>query len=100
MELSQKHWVAVEMISMPVGPQMLENLGLSGHAFAGADAGGHAGTPAPELLTKWLEVSSFRPPTRVSLSGPARIRDRLDSFAAPARKQMTQEHRQVLDFSG
>ena len=40
---------------------MLENLGLSGFVFAGADAGGYAGTPTPELLTKWLEVSSFQP---------------------------------------
>jgi alpha-glucosidase len=40
---------------------MLENLGLSGFAFSGADAGGYAGTPTPELLTKWLEVSAFQP---------------------------------------
>jgi len=40
---------------------MLENLGLSGFAFSGADAGGYAGTPMPELLTKWLEVSAFQP---------------------------------------
>jgi alpha-glucosidase len=40
---------------------MLENLGLSGFAFAGADAGGYAGTPSPELLTKWLEIAAFQP---------------------------------------
>ena len=40
---------------------MLENLGLSGFAFAGADVGGYAGTPSPELLTKWLEVATFQP---------------------------------------
>jgi alpha-glucosidase len=40
---------------------MLENLGISGFAFSGADAGGYAGTPTPELLTKWLEVASFQP---------------------------------------
>ena len=40
---------------------MLENLGLSGFAFSGADAGGYAGTPTPELLTKWLEVAAFQP---------------------------------------
>jgi alpha-glucosidase len=40
---------------------MLENLGLSGFAYAGADVGGFAGTPPPELLTKWLEISSFQP---------------------------------------
>ncbi len=40
---------------------MLENLGLSGFAFSGADAGGYAGSPSPELLTKWLEVAAFEP---------------------------------------
>jgi len=40
---------------------MLENLGLSGFAFAGADVGGYAGTPSPELLTKWLEIAAFQP---------------------------------------
>jgi len=36
---------------------MIENLGLSGFAFAGADVGGFAGTPPPDLLTKWLEAT-------------------------------------------
>jgi alpha-glucosidase len=40
---------------------MLENLGLSGFAFSGADAGGYAGTPSADLLTKWLEVAAFQP---------------------------------------
>jgi len=40
---------------------MLENLGLSGFAFSGADVGGYAGTPTPELLTKWLEIGAFQP---------------------------------------
>jgi alpha-glucosidase len=40
---------------------MLENLGLSGFAFSGADVGGYAGTPSPDLLTKWLEIASFQP---------------------------------------
>ena len=40
---------------------MLENLGLSGFAFSGADVGGYAGTPTPELLTKWMEVGAFQP---------------------------------------
>lgn len=40
---------------------MLENLGLSGFAFAGADVGGYAGTPSTELLTKWLEIAAFQP---------------------------------------
>jgi alpha-glucosidase len=40
---------------------MLENLGLSGFAMAGADVGGFAGTPQADLLTKWLEVAAFQP---------------------------------------
>ena len=40
---------------------MLINLGLSGFAFAGADVGGFAGSPQPDLLTKWLEVAAFHP---------------------------------------
>ena len=39
----------------------LENLGLSGFAMSGADVGGFAGTPQPDLLTKWLEVAAFQP---------------------------------------
>ncbi len=40
---------------------MIENLGLSGFAFSGADVGGFAGTPTTELLTKWLEIAAFQP---------------------------------------
>jgi alpha-glucosidase len=40
---------------------MLENLGLSGFALSGADVGGYAGSPSPELLTKWIEVAAFQP---------------------------------------
>jgi alpha-glucosidase len=40
---------------------MLENLGLSGFAFSGADVGGYAGSPTPELLTKWIELGAFQP---------------------------------------
>jgi alpha-glucosidase len=40
---------------------MLENLGLSGFAFSGADVGGYAGSPSAELLTRWLEVAAFQP---------------------------------------
>jgi len=39
---------------------MLENLGLSGFAFSGADVGGYAGTPPPDLLTKWFEIGAFQ----------------------------------------
>jgi alpha-glucosidase len=41
-------------------PQLL-NLGLSGFALAGADVGGFAGSPQPDLLTKWLELAAFQP---------------------------------------
>ena len=39
----------------------LENLGLSGFGLSGADVGGFAGSPSPDLLTKWLEVAAFQP---------------------------------------
>jgi alpha-glucosidase len=41
-------------------PQLL-NLGLSGFSMAGADVGGFAGSPQPELLTRWLELAAFQP---------------------------------------
>jgi alpha-glucosidase len=41
-------------------PQLM-NLSMSGFSFAGADVGGFAGSPPPELLTKWLEVAAFQP---------------------------------------
>lgn len=40
---------------------MLLNLGLSGFAMSGADVGGFAGTPQPELLTRWFELAAFEP---------------------------------------
>lgn len=40
---------------------MLENLGLSGFSFSGADVGGYAGSPPPDLLTKWFEIAAFQP---------------------------------------
>jgi alpha-glucosidase len=40
---------------------MLENLGLSGFAFSGADVGGYAGSPSTDLVTKWLEIGAFQP---------------------------------------
>jgi alpha-glucosidase len=41
-------------------PQLL-NLGLSGFALSGADVGGFAGSPQPEVLTRWLQVAAFQP---------------------------------------
>jgi alpha-glucosidase len=40
---------------------MIENLGLSGFALAGADVGGFTGTPQQDLLTRWFEIGSFQP---------------------------------------
>lgn len=41
-------------------PQLL-NLGLSGFAMSGADVGGFAASPQPELLTRWIELAAFQP---------------------------------------
>ncbi len=41
-------------------PQIV-NLGLSGFSLSGADVGGFAGSPPPDLLTKWIEVAAFQP---------------------------------------
>ena len=41
-------------------PQLL-SLGLSGFALCGADIGGFAGSPTPDLLTRWLQVGAFNP---------------------------------------
>ena len=41
-------------------PQIV-NLGMSGFSLTGADVGGFAGSPSPELLTKWIELSAFQP---------------------------------------
>jgi alpha-glucosidase len=41
-------------------PQLI-NLGLSGFSLSGADVGGFAGSPSPDLLTTWLELAAFQP---------------------------------------
>jgi len=41
-------------------PNLL-NLGLSGYPLVGADIGGFAGSPPPDLLTRWIEVGVFTP---------------------------------------
>jgi len=41
-------------------PQIV-NLGLSGFSLTGADVGGFAGSPPPDLLTKWIETAAFQP---------------------------------------
>jgi len=40
---------------------MVLNLGLSGIPFTGADIGGFAGRPSPELLVRWYQVAVFMP---------------------------------------
>jgi alpha-glucosidase len=41
-------------------PQLI-NLGLSGFALSGADVGGFAGSPSPDLLTRWIQLAAFQP---------------------------------------
>jgi alpha-glucosidase len=40
---------------------MFANLGLSGFPFVGADIGGFADAPTPELFTRWLQAGVFYP---------------------------------------
>jgi len=40
---------------------MLLSLGLCGYTMAGDDIGGFAGSPPPDLLTRWFEVGAFNP---------------------------------------
>jgi alpha-glucosidase len=44
---------------------MFANMGLSGLAFIGADIGGFAEAPTPELFTRWLQAGVFYPFMRV-----------------------------------
>jgi alpha-glucosidase len=39
----------------------LQNLSLSGFAWSGADVGGFAGAPPPEVMTRWIQVATFTP---------------------------------------
>jgi len=41
-------------------PQLL-SMGISGYGMVGDDIGGFAGTPTPDLLTRWFEVGAFNP---------------------------------------
>jgi len=40
---------------------MFANMGLSGFSFVGADIGGFAEAPSPELYTRWLQLGVFYP---------------------------------------
>lgn len=39
----------------------LLSLSVSGYPFVGADVGGFAGSPPPDLLTRWIELGAFLP---------------------------------------
>ena len=41
-------------------PQLL-SMGISGYGMVADDIGGFAGTPTPDLLTRWFEVGAFNP---------------------------------------
>src|ERR1700722_14942351 len=55
-------------------PQIV-NLGLSGFSLCGADVGGFAGSPPPDLLTKWIELSAFQPIDRVHSAKGTRMHE-------------------------
>lgn len=39
----------------------LLSMGISGYPLVGDDVGGFAGSPPPDLLTRWLELGTFNP---------------------------------------
>lgn len=43
---------------------MLLNMGLGGQALVGADIGGFAGAPTPELYARWLQAAALTPVMR------------------------------------
>lgn len=55
-------------------PQLI-NLGLSGYSFVGDDIGGFAGSPTPELLTRWMELGAFNPIYRNHANKESRDRE-------------------------
>jgi len=55
-------------------PQLI-NLGLSGYGFVGDDIGGFNGSPAPELLTRWMELGAFNPIYRNHAAKGTRFRE-------------------------
>lgn len=53
----------------------LLGMGLSGLTFAGADIGGFAESPSPDLYTRWLEAGVFYPLSRTHTSLGTREQD-------------------------
>jgi alpha-glucosidase len=51
--------------------QQMLNLGLSGHAWSGADVAGFIGGASPELMTRWYEIAAFTPIFRSHASNNA-----------------------------
>jgi alpha-glucosidase len=51
--------------------QQMLNLGLSGHAWSGADVAGFIGGASPELMTRWYEIAAFTPVFRSHASNNA-----------------------------
>ena len=51
--------------------QQMLNLGLSGHAWTGADVAGFIGGASPELMTRWYEIAAFTPIFRSHASNSA-----------------------------
>ncbi|HEY2483297.1 MAG TPA: TIM-barrel domain-containing protein [Caulobacteraceae bacterium] len=78
----------------------LENLGLSGFAWSGADVGGFAGSPSPELLTRWIEVAAFTPLFRDhSGKGTARHEPWVDGEAqTDIRRRFIEARYQLLPY--
>ncbi len=80
-------------------PQLM-NLGLSGFSMAGADVGGFAGSPPPDLLTKWIEVAAFQPIDRDhSAKGTRRHEVWVDGPAQEAiRRHFIEERYRLLPY--
>jgi len=81
-------------------PQLL-NLGLSGFAMAGADVGGFAASPQPELLTRWLEVAAFQPIDRDHTSSGTRPQEPWENGTKKdldVRRQYIEERYRLLPY--
>ncbi|HVH70910.1 MAG TPA: glycoside hydrolase family 31 protein [Candidatus Dormibacteraeota bacterium] len=46
---------------LKMSTSMLMSMGISGMPLVGDDIGGFAGSPPPDLLTRWFEVGAFNP---------------------------------------
>ncbi len=79
---------------------MLLNLGMSGFGYSGADVGGYTGAPAPELLTRWIELGAFMPVFRDHYGkGDARKEPWVDGPRHTAiRRQFIEERYRLLPY--